>query len=151
MKNVLEVGAVFNNGGKEFEVLAIRGDIAVVKRLNFDFLGSTEYIVANGLMTKEDGSYIWCWGHYFYDYRKALCKGGFIDYIGESNIKLEEYPDDTWYVIDTQVLYGEKYYLLENEEWGDEVPCVITDMYGIVVVDDVYNGFDDLLVELGVL
>ncbi len=50
----------------------------------------------------------------------------------------------TWYVIDTEVVDRTKYYLLEHEEHGDGVACVIVDSDGKLVLDDVWNGFDDL-------
>lgn len=48
----------------------------------------------------------------------------------------------TWYVIGEEV-FDKKVYLLESEVWGDEVPCLITDENFNVILDDVYNGFDD--------
>lgn len=50
----------------------------------------------------------------------------------------------TWYVIDTQITDGVLYLLLEHEWYGDEAPCVIIDIDGNVILEDVYNGFDDL-------
>lgn len=50
----------------------------------------------------------------------------------------------TWYVIDTEVLDSTKYFLLEHEEHGDGAACVIVDGDGKLVLDDVWNGFDDL-------
>lgn len=50
----------------------------------------------------------------------------------------------TWYVIDTEVVDGTKYFLLEHEEHGDEAACVIVNSDGKLVLDDVWNGFDDL-------
>ena len=50
----------------------------------------------------------------------------------------------TWYVIDTEVIDSTKYFLLEHEEHGDEVACVIVDGDGKLVLDDIWNGFDDL-------
>ena len=35
-------------------------------------------------------------------------------------------------------------YLLESEVWGDEVPCIIIDGDYKVIMDNVYNGFEDL-------
>ena len=50
----------------------------------------------------------------------------------------------TWYVIDSKrdVYYGE-IYLLEHEEYGDEAACLIVDRDGTVLLDDVWNGFED--------
>lgn len=50
----------------------------------------------------------------------------------------------TWYVIDTEVVDSTKYFLLEHEEHGDGAACVIMDSDGKLVLDDVWNGFDDL-------
>lgn len=50
----------------------------------------------------------------------------------------------TWYVIDTEVVDGAKYFLLEHEEHGDGAACVIVDSDGKLALDDVWNGFDDL-------
>lgn len=50
----------------------------------------------------------------------------------------------TWYVIDTEVMDGAKYFLLEHEEHGDSAACIIVDSDGKLVLDDVWNGFDDL-------
>lgn len=49
-----------------------------------------------------------------------------------------------WYVIDTVVVDSTKYFLLEHEEHGDSAPCVIVDGGGKLVLDDIWNGFDDL-------
>ncbi|MEG0020522.1 MAG: DNA primase, partial [Oscillospiraceae bacterium] len=50
----------------------------------------------------------------------------------------------TWYVIDTEVVDSTKYFLLEHEEHGDGAACVIMDSDGKLVLDDVWNGFNDL-------
>lgn len=49
----------------------------------------------------------------------------------------------TWSAIDSQEIDGKKYFLLEHEEHGDEAACVIVDGGGELVLDDVWNGFDD--------
>ena len=49
-----------------------------------------------------------------------------------------------WYVIDETTYRSKKYFLLESEIWGDEAPAIIADEYGDVVLDDVWNGFEDL-------
>ena len=58
------------------------------------------------------------------------------------SIKIKGYYG-TWYVIDA-ALYGEWYFLLEHETYGDEVASLIVDSEGNVIVDDVYNGWDSL-------
>lgn len=50
----------------------------------------------------------------------------------------------TWYTIGTQVTNHTLYLLLEHEEWGDEVEHLIIDHTGEIIIDEVYNGFDDL-------
>ena len=49
----------------------------------------------------------------------------------------------TWYVIDETTRKGKNLYLLESEQYGDEAPCVIVDENLALVLEDVYNGFDD--------
>ena len=63
----------------------------------------------------------------------------------ESGIKLPGYTD-TWGVIDKDSYNGRDYWLLENEKWGDETQYIIVEANTkIVVLDDVYNGFLDLV------
>jgi len=62
---------------------------------------------------------------------------------GSSNIEVEGHIG-TWYVIDTAEINGTPYFLLEHEEHGDEAACVIVDSDGKLVLDDVWNGFEDL-------
>ena len=50
----------------------------------------------------------------------------------------------TWYTIDTQVTDHTLYFLLEHEEYGDETEHLIIDHTGELILDEVYNGFDDL-------
>ena len=50
----------------------------------------------------------------------------------------------TWYSIDTQVTDHSLYLLLEHEEYGDETEHLIIDHTGNFILDDVYNGFEDL-------
>lgn len=50
----------------------------------------------------------------------------------------------TWYVVDAEVINDRKYFLLEHEEYGDEAGYIIVDIDGKSVLDDVWNGFDDL-------
>ena len=63
------------------------------------------------------------------------------------NIKLKGYYG-TFYIISDTVMdikgTLKRVYLLESEVWGDEVPCIIIDGDYNVIMDNVYNGFDDL-------
>ena len=65
----------------------------------------------------------------------------------KNNIKLKGYGD-TFYIISDTVMdikgTLKRVYLLESEVWGDEVPCIIIDGDYNVILNNVYNGFDDL-------
>ncbi len=50
----------------------------------------------------------------------------------------------TWYVIDTKETPFGELFLLENELYGDEVPCLIVDSESRVLTSTAWNGFDDL-------
>lgn len=50
----------------------------------------------------------------------------------------------TWYVIGNHTRQGTQYFLLEHETYGGEVASVIVTAGGALVVEDVWNGFDDL-------
>ena len=49
----------------------------------------------------------------------------------------------TWYIIDEKEYKDKTLYLLEHEDFGDEAGCLIIDKNYNVVMDDVWNGFDD--------
>ena len=65
----------------------------------------------------------------------------------KNNIKLKGYYG-TFYIISDTVMdikgTLKRVYLLESEFWGDEAPCVITDGDYNIILEDVYNGFEDL-------
>lgn len=50
----------------------------------------------------------------------------------------------TWYSIDHAVYGNNIYFLLEHQEYGDETSNIIIDIEGNVILDNVFNGFDDL-------
>lgn len=52
----------------------------------------------------------------------------------------------TWYVIDAQICTecGGIVFLLESELYGDEAPCLIVDQDKNIILEEVYNGFEDL-------
>lgn len=58
-------------------------------------------------------------------------------------IKIEGHSG-TWYAIAVRCYLGLPAYLLEHEYWGDEEPSLIVDNNGNILLDDVWNGFDDL-------
>lgn len=49
----------------------------------------------------------------------------------------------TWYAIDETEVNGEKFFLLEHEEYGDEAACVAVNEQGKLVAKDLWNGFDE--------
>ena len=49
----------------------------------------------------------------------------------------------TWYAIGTATYNGKNVYLLEHEAFGDEAACLIIDENLDVLLDDVWNGFED--------
>jgi|GEM_PF-519314 len=49
----------------------------------------------------------------------------------------------TWYVIDNDTIDGKRVFLLESEQHGDEAAALIVDENVNLLLDDVYNGFDD--------
>lgn len=50
----------------------------------------------------------------------------------------------TWYAIDHAVYDDKIYFLLEHQEYGDETSNIIIDLDGNVILDNVFNGFNDL-------
>ncbi len=53
-----------------------------------------------------------------------------------------------WYPIDQTEIDGKTYFLLEHEEYGDESANVIIDERGILYAQDVWNGFNDEIVDM---
>ena len=49
----------------------------------------------------------------------------------------------TWHTIAQHEVGGHSFYLMEHATYGDEAACIIVDERGKLVLDDVYNGFDD--------
>ncbi len=42
---------------------------------------------------------------------------------------------------------GQSFYLMEHDEYGDEAAAVIVDRQGKLVLEDIWNGFDDITIE----
>lgn len=55
---------------------------------------------------------------------------------------------DTFYVIDSNEYNGKKLFLLESEKYGDEVAGIIIDEDRNVIMDEIWNGFDDYIENL---
>lgn len=54
----------------------------------------------------------------------------------------------TWHTIDTQAIGGRDFYLMEHDEFGDEVANIIVDSTGKVVAEDVWNGFSPEIIAM---
>lgn len=63
------------------------------------------------------------------------------EYKGE--ITVEGYAG-TWYIIDNCIYDGKKVYLLEHETYGDDAACLIVDEDFNLIMEDVWNGFEEL-------
>lgn len=50
----------------------------------------------------------------------------------------------TWYVVDTNSYNGQEIFELEHEEHGEDACHLIVDENGHILLDDVWNGWDDL-------
>lgn len=61
----------------------------------------------------------------------------------QTGIKIYCYKG-TWGVIGTHAANGRYYYLLENEQFGEDVAMLIVNDKFKVILDDVYDGFNDL-------
>ena len=51
----------------------------------------------------------------------------------------------TWHTIDNAWHRGKRVFLMEHDEYGDEAACLIVDHYGNIIMEDVWNGFSDLV------
>lgn len=50
----------------------------------------------------------------------------------------------TWYIIDNCIYDGKRVYLLEHETYGDDAACLIVDEDFNLIMEDVWNGFEEL-------
>lgn len=50
----------------------------------------------------------------------------------------------TWHTIDKTIILGKEYFLMEHDFWGDETSNIVIDKHGKLVLDSVWNGFEDL-------
>lgn len=75
---------------------------------------------------------------------KHTCSTNKKDKYTREHIQVKDHQG-TWYVVD-QKYYRTKgwFFLLEHETYGDEAACVIISADYSLVLDDVWNGFDDL-------
>lgn len=62
---------------------------------------------------------------------------------GDDRIKIKGHIG-TWHSIDQKTWNGRFLHLLEHDTYGDDAPMLIVDRQGTLVLDDVWNGWDDL-------
>jgi len=65
----------------------------------------------------------------------------------KNNIKIKGHFG-TFYVIDTAIIEAQSLYLLESEVYGDEAPCIIINKENKIIMEDVFNGFNDYYEEI---
>lgn len=46
-------------------------------------------------------------------------------------------------VIDEREIQGEMFYLMEHNDYGSDVACIVVDSNGEIVADDIWNGLDE--------
>lgn len=126
---------VINADTEEFELFA---DIFIKSRGNENVIVSSPLVSGN----KYDSNFeriINLLENHFEDVRKY--KGNHITEASE-NISVEGHIG-TWYVIAAEEIEGRKLFLLEHEKYGDETANIIIDENKNLVMEDVWNGFDD--------
>ena len=68
----------------------------------------------------------------------------------KENIRIEGHRG-TWYIVGEEVIQGNKVYEVESEVWGDEAAHLIVNEDMEVLLDEVYNSFDDYKYHLDIL
>lgn len=53
----------------------------------------------------------------------------------------------TWHVIDFRCINDEQFFLLKHDLYGNDVANVVINQYGELVQEDVWNGFDECVLE----
>lgn len=74
----------------------------------------------------------------------------------QSTVKVTELTDGlsvdghfgTWHAIDSMNLGETQLFLMEHDEYGDETACVIVDSTGKLLAEDVWNGFDQEILDM---
>ncbi|WP_277406687.1 YodL domain-containing protein [Lacrimispora xylanisolvens] len=51
----------------------------------------------------------------------------------------------SWLAIDSIIIDGQEFFLMEHEKYGADGTCVVLDAAGKLIADSVYNGFDQLV------
>lgn len=61
----------------------------------------------------------------------------------KENIQVDKHIG-TWYVIAERETKVGPLFLLEHEQFGDEAPCICINENGKVILEDIWNGFEDI-------
>lgn len=48
-------------------------------------------------------------------------------------------------VIDVDIINSKKVYLVESDIYGEDAPCIIIDSNNSILLDNVFNGFNDYI------
>ncbi|MBD7970242.1 hypothetical protein [Paenibacillus gallinarum] len=63
--------------------------------------------------------------------------------IGSEGIKIIGHRG-TWYTLESSHYEGERVFLLEHEQYGDEAAHIIVNQDRKIIMENVWNGFSDL-------
>ena len=63
-------------------------------------------------------------------------------FLEKTNIKIKGHTG-TWYSIDKMEYNGDWIYLMESEVYGSDSPCIIIDKDNNLLLEDIWNGFND--------
>ncbi len=58
-----------------------------------------------------------------------------------------EGKEGSWLAFDSEIIDGKLFFLMEHEKYGREVAWVVVDESGKLIVDNVYNGFDQTVTQ----
>lgn len=63
-----------------------------------------------------------------------------------SGLKVPGYVG-TWHTISKAEVPGQTYYLMEHDKFGDETAAIIVDSQGKLILEEIWNGFDEETME----
>ncbi len=58
-----------------------------------------------------------------------------------------EGKEGSWLAFDSIIIDGKEFFLMEHEKYGNEVAWAVVDEDGKLIVDDVYHGFDQTVLQ----
>lgn len=64
--------------------------------------------------------------------------------MAKQNVRVSEHRG-TWYEVDNAIILGRKLFLMEHETYGNDAANIIIDESEKLVMDDVWNGFQDYI------